>query len=141
MLDPLIVLGVTFNSSIVPDFLNLKLQRGEAADLRTMEFNERQRVVTAFCNYVEVFRPVLANEHPGSFDVEYADKSTLKLPIWLRDGRGHNLMAIYKGALHPTIIKENIITSNYDKLTTMLTTVLSEFIPKELSIQFVQLSS
>ncbi len=133
LLDPLLVVGTMLGGLIKPPFITVQIERLEPAAVRQMSTPEKQKIADEFCAFIETKRSQLSIDHPGKFDVHYSDGTKLRLPNWLRDCRGHDLVKIYKAAIHPNLMHENIFAGTFSKLTTTLTQVLPELIPVELS--------
>ena len=127
LLDPLLVVGAMLNLSVRPSFLTIQFERMEAAEIRTIKTVEKQKIVNEFTAFIELNRPELTENHTGKFEVKYLDGTVLELPTWLREVRGHDLMLIYKAAIHTKFLKENIFSGTYEKLMKMLTDVLPGF--------------
>jgi predicted ATPase len=131
--DPLILYAQLMHEGQHLKIHDAGIKNGNYYDLRNLPNNSLQRIVDRVSETIEQYSGQVRLV-PGTFQVRYISGKTITAPLWLRDVRGHELVAAVREAFKSAIGPGFILTANdCEDLLKMMSDRLPEFIPEDLA--------
>ncbi len=141
LLDPIVLYAAMMHQGVHTKVLDVGIKDGNYYELREADEAKLQSIVDKMVGVVETScAPLKTNR--GTFEIEYVCGKRVKVPLWLRDHRGHDLEGIVRDAFRTAVEKDFVVTRNEcSDLVEIMSERLPEFIPQELVEIFKSLQS
>jgi hypothetical protein len=141
LLDPIILYAVLMHRGEHQKVFDAGIKDGNYYELRNSDQHILQQIVDKMRLLVEGHQSGI-KAISGTFNVEYICGKTISAPAWLKDYRGHDLVAAVRETFRTIVGGGFVITQNdCDDLVDMLSERLPEFIPTDLLKMFSDLQT
>ena len=139
--DPVLIYAVLVHEHKHLAIFDAGINDGNYYELRQCAEDVLQSIANEVCATIEQHSGQVRLVK-GTYLVRYTCGKTIRVPLWLRDFRGHDLEAAVREAFKAAVDPNFIITANdCEKLLEMMSDRIPEFIPEDLAHVLAELQA